>query len=64
MTAIAAICLTVAHPGIYFPTISSRNRPVTSEEEARAVEQEKKTSSMSSGQDEPAMAERSSNDLP
>jgi hypothetical protein len=55
MTAIAAICLTVAHPGIYFPTISSKNRPVAAQEEARTGE---KTSSMSSGQDEPAMAER------
>jgi hypothetical protein len=53
MTAIAAICLTVAHPGIYFPTISSRNRPTTTEEKAKSGE---KTSSMSSGQDEPAMA--------
>jgi carbon starvation protein CstA len=55
MTVIAAICLTVAHPGIYFPTISSKNRPATVEEQATANE---KTSSMSSGQDEPAMAER------
>jgi hypothetical protein len=56
MTVIAAICLTVAHPGIYFPTISSKNRPVTAEEEARTGE--KNASSLSSGQDEPAMAER------
>jgi hypothetical protein len=61
MTVIAAICLTVAHPGIYFPTISSKNRPLATEEQARAGE--KQTSSVSSGQDEPAMAQRSSNDL-
>jgi len=61
MTAIAAICLTVAHPGIYFPTISSKNRPVAAEEGARTGE--KNASSLSSGQDEPAMAQRSSNDL-
>ena len=56
MTVIAAICLTVAHPGIYFPTISSKNRPMATEEEARTGE--KNASSLSSGQDEPAMAER------
>jgi hypothetical protein len=57
MTVIAAICLTVAHPGIYFPTISSKNRPMTTEEEARTGEKNA-SSSLSSGQDEPAMAER------
>lgn len=60
MTAIAAICLTVAHPGIYFPTISSRNRPAA----PTTTDEKKQSSSMSSGQDETAaMAERSSNDL-
>lgn len=50
MTAIAAICLTVAHPGIFLPTISSRNRvPVTDEKAAG------EKSSMSSGQEEPVM---------
>ena len=56
MTVIAAICLTVAHPGIYFPTISSKNRPMTTEERAETGE---KSSSLSSGQEEPVMAERS-----
>lgn len=46
MILISTICLTVAHPGIYMPTISSRNRPVTAEEKAEAGEK----SSMSSRQ--------------
>ncbi|GAB7327852.1 hypothetical protein MBLNU13_g11642t1 [Cladosporium sp. NU13] len=54
MTAIAAICLTVAHPGIFLPTIGSRNRAATTEEKGTSGEK----SSVSSGQDEPVMAER------
>lgn len=48
MILISAVCLTVAHPGIYMPTISSRNRPISAEEKAESGEK----SSMSSRQGE------------
>jgi hypothetical protein len=55
MTAIAATCMTVAHPGVYLPTISSRNRVATTAQEKVTGE---KKSSMSSGQEEPAMTQQ------
>lgn len=59
MIAISAICMTIAHPGIYFPTISSRNRPVAAEEKAEAGEKSSMSSRQGDSQgEESVMAER------
>lgn len=54
MIAISAVCMTAAHPGIYFPTISSRNRPMAAE----AKQAGEKSSMSSSPGDEAVMPER------